>query len=395
MSKRWVRRTRVATGGLLLVAPSAACSGSSSAPASGSRSGSAHGSPSGTPVPTGGQRPVTVRVPSGYRTGSPAPLLVLLHGYTSDATAVDDYFHLQPVLDERGVLYVVPNGTPDRAGDQFWNATDAGCDLYHSGVDDSGYLQDVIHQAQDRYSVDPRRIFVVGHSNGGFMAYRMACDHSDTVAAIVSVAGAMYDDAKKCSAAQPVSVLQVHGTSDRTVPYQGGTIDGIKVPGAMTTVVDWATFDVARRRRQCRTPRRRHGRRREHAAPVVASYPEPRPARRPSTSTARGAARSSYGPRRRRACSGFRRRIRARPGRLPPRTSEALTLTDTRPDRPHHSGASAPRLSSSRAARRAGLPRATPSRPRPDAGLGSAGCGRPTVYGEPPHSSRLPCWGGS
>ncbi len=194
-------------------------------------------------MPTGGQRSVTVRVPSGYRTGSPAPLLVLLHGYTSDATAVDDYFHLQPVLDERGVLYVVPNGTPDRAGDQFWNATDACCDLYHSGVDDSGYLQDVIHQAQDRYSVDPRRIFVVGHSNGGFMAYRMACDHSDTVAAIVSVAGAMYDDARRCSAAQPVSVLQVHGTSDRTVPYQGGTIDGIKVPGAMTTVVDWATFD--------------------------------------------------------------------------------------------------------------------------------------------------------
>jgi polyhydroxybutyrate depolymerase len=228
---------------LLLVALLAGCSVGGGPPASGSRSGSAQGSPSGTGVAIGGQRPVTVRVPSGYQKGRPVPLLVLLHGHSSDAAAVDDYFHLQPVLDERGVLYVVPNGTRDSAGDRFWNATDACCDLYDSGVDDSGYLQDVIQQAQDRYTVDPRRIFVVGHSNGGFMAYRMACDHSDTVAAIVSVAGAMYDDATKCSAAQPVSVLQVHGSGDGVVPYQGRTINGNKVPSATTTVRDWATFD--------------------------------------------------------------------------------------------------------------------------------------------------------
>jgi polyhydroxybutyrate depolymerase len=194
-------------------------------------------------VAIGGQRPVTVHVPPRYQKGNPVPLLVLLHGHSSDAAAVDDYFHLQPVLDERGVLYVVPNGTRDHAGDRFWNATDACCDFYNSGVDDSGYLQDVIHQAQDRYSVDPRRIFVVGHSNGGFMAYRMACDHSDIVAAIVSVAGAMYDDARKCSPTQPVSVLQVHGSGDTVVPYEGGVISGIEVPSARTTVLDWATFD--------------------------------------------------------------------------------------------------------------------------------------------------------
>jgi polyhydroxybutyrate depolymerase len=239
----WVRRTRVAPGVLLLVALLPACSGSSGPPPSGSRSGSAQVSPSGTGAAIGGQRPVTVRVPSGYHKGSPAPLLVLLHGHTSDAAAVDDYFHLQPVLDERGVLYLVPNGTRDSAGDRFWNATDGCCNFYGSEVDDSGYLQDVIHQVQDRYSVDPRRIFVVGHSNGGFMAYRMACDHSDTVAAIVSVAGAMYDDARKCRAAHPVSVLQVHGSRDNVIPYQGTVINGAKVPSARTTVRDWATFD--------------------------------------------------------------------------------------------------------------------------------------------------------
>jgi polyhydroxybutyrate depolymerase len=222
VAKRSLPRTRSVPGVLLLVALLAACSGSSGAPASSSRSGSAQGTPSVTGVAAGGQRQVTIHVPSGYQKGRPAPLLVLLHAYSSDAAAVDDYFHLQPVLDERAVLYVVPDGTPDRAGDRFWNATDACCDFYHSGVDDSGYLHEVIRQAENQYTVDPRRIFVVGHSNGGFMAYRMACDHSDTVAAIVSVAGAMYDDARKCSAAHAVSVLQVHGSADGVVPYQGG-----------------------------------------------------------------------------------------------------------------------------------------------------------------------------
>jgi polyhydroxybutyrate depolymerase len=187
-----------------------------------------------------------VHVPPGYQEGTAAPLLILLHGYASGSVAAYAYFRLQRVLDDRNVLYVVPDGTLDRGGDRFWNATDACCDFYDSGVDDSGYLADVIHDVQDQYSVDPRRVFVVGHSNGGFMAYRMACDHSDVVAAVVSVAGATYDDVSKCSATEPVSVLQVHGSSDIVVPYQGGAIQGALVPSASTTARSWATINGCR-----------------------------------------------------------------------------------------------------------------------------------------------------
>jgi len=283
-------------------------------------------------VAAGGQRQVTIHVPSGYQKGRPAPLLVLLHAYSSDAAAVDDYFHLQPVLDERAVLYVVPDGTPDRAGDRFWNATDACCDSYHSGVDDSGYLHEVIRQAENRYTVDPRRIFVVGHSNGGFMAYRMACDHSDTVAAIVSVAGAMYDDARKCSAAHAVSVLQVHGSADGVVPYQGGAINGIKVPSATTTVRDWATLDdcslspASARRLDVATD----------ANTPSGSSPLPGAETRVLTfppelqGGQRGPAMDRAGGG---ACSGLRRGVRAPPGRLPPLTSQTLTSSDTKAPR--------------------------------------------------------------
>jgi polyhydroxybutyrate depolymerase len=242
-----VGRVRVGAGFLaavaLVAALLAACSGSKATSTAPTSSPSEQDGAAATGAVVGGSRPVTVHVPPGYRKGTPAPLLMLLHGYSSNPVQVDGYFLLQPELDRRGVLYVVPEGTQDSDNNRFWNGTDACCDLHRSGVDDSGYLAGVIREIQSRYSVDPRRIYVVGHSNGGFMAYRMACDHSDTVAAIVSVAGAMYADRGRCHATKPVSVLQVHGSADQVVAYQGGAISGVPIPSARTTVNDWAAID--------------------------------------------------------------------------------------------------------------------------------------------------------
>jgi polyhydroxybutyrate depolymerase len=75
------------------------------------------------------------------------------------------------------------------------------------------------------------------------MSYRIACDHADTIAAIVSMAGATFADISKCSPSEPVSVLQIHGTADRTIPYEGGDILGKTYPGAATTVATWAGYD--------------------------------------------------------------------------------------------------------------------------------------------------------
>jgi polyhydroxybutyrate depolymerase len=75
------------------------------------------------------------------------------------------------------------------------------------------------------------------------MAYRMACDHADTVAAIVSVAGAMFKHPSACKPSRPVSVLEVHGTADDVIPYGGGRFQGSPVPGAEESTSDWARFD--------------------------------------------------------------------------------------------------------------------------------------------------------
>ena len=194
----------------------------------------------------GGDRPVTVHVPPSYDPNKPAPLLILLHGYGGEGRDIDTYWAIAQAADEAGYVYAAPDGTRDGNGDRFWNATDACCNFEHANVDDVAYLSGVIAEIQDKLAIDATRIAVAGHSNGGFMSYRMACDRADVVSAIVSLAGATFADRADCMPSEPVSAVQVHGTSDAVVRFDGGdTLIGssARYPGAVTTARSWATYD--------------------------------------------------------------------------------------------------------------------------------------------------------
>lgn len=182
-------------------------------------------------------------VPRDYSDARSWPLVVLLHGYGASAGAQDLLFGLGREAGRLGYLLALPDGTVDSTGKRFWNATDACCDFARAGVDDVGYVDAIIDDVSARYAVDPRRIFLIGHSNGGFMAHRMACDRSNRIAAIVSLAGATQNVASRCAPSEPVSVLQVHGTADATIDYNGGVNGGAAYPGAATTVARWATYN--------------------------------------------------------------------------------------------------------------------------------------------------------
>lgn len=204
--------------------------------------GSATAAHAGQVTVDAGRGPVSVQVPSSYDPAVPMPLVMLLHGYGASGAIQEAYMQFGPLAETRGFLYLAPNGTIDGAGNRFWNATSACCDFGDTSVDDSAYLRALIEAVGTTLSVDPRRIYLIGHSNGGFMSYRMACDHPALITAIASLAGATWNNPAQCSPGVGVPVLQIHGTNDTTILYGGGSIFGVPYPGAVATVEQWATF---------------------------------------------------------------------------------------------------------------------------------------------------------
>jgi polyhydroxybutyrate depolymerase len=187
---------------------------------------------------------VPLYLPSSPDPGTSLPLVVSLHGYTGNGTSHENYFNLRSRIDERQFMLCVPNGLTNSQGERFWNATDFCCDFEGQNPDDSGYLRTLIETIIADHSVDMDSIHVVGHSNGGFMSYRMACENADLVASIASLAGATFSDASDCSPDEPVHVLQIHGTNDTVIAYDGSCIPFFACyPGALGSIMLWSGYN--------------------------------------------------------------------------------------------------------------------------------------------------------
>ena len=185
----------------------------------------------------GDARPALIMSPANYDGARPLPLFVLLGGYSNLASDLDGWLGVSAYVDDYDLLLAFPDGLIDSEGAPYWNATDTCCDFDQRGNDDVAYLTDLIDEVGRRFNVDSSRVVLLGHSNGGFMGYRLACEIPDRVSALVSMAGSGWLDAARCGeVAAPVSVLQVHGTADETMPIAGDA----SAPSAMTMMTRWA-----------------------------------------------------------------------------------------------------------------------------------------------------------
>ena len=194
------------------------------------------------PVPevVGGHRPTNVILPDGYDRSESWPLVIVLHGYTANGIGQDRYLGVSDRGSMFGYITLAPNGTRNSQGNRFWNATEACCDFGNSRVDDLGYITDLIDESIEKLNVDPGRVYLVGHSNGGFMGNRVACDAADKVTAVMNIAGSSFFDANRCEAAQSVGYIHVHGTLDTVIAYEGGRLaTGASYPGAQAVVDRW------------------------------------------------------------------------------------------------------------------------------------------------------------
>jgi polyhydroxybutyrate depolymerase len=184
----------------------------------------------------GGDRPVTLEVPTGFDQTKQYPLVVVLHGYGASGFVQEAYFGLKALQTEGKAFVLAPDGLLDASNKQFWNADPACCDFGGLHPDDSGYIGKLIDDVSAAWPVGA--VFLVGHSNGGYMSYRMACDRADVIDGIVVLAGIA--TTTTCTPTRPVNLLHIHGTADAVVPYTGGGIAGA---GAVASVMQWEGHD--------------------------------------------------------------------------------------------------------------------------------------------------------
>jgi polyhydroxybutyrate depolymerase len=198
----------------------------------------------------GRTRTYRVHVPPGYVATRPTPVVVAFHGFGSNELEQEGLSQMSQVSDEEGFIAIYPRGlhysealrtgpNPEYDDSRSWNA--GGCcgpaQVY--GVNDVDFVEALFADLDKRLCVDTRRIYATGLSNGGFFAYRLACERAARFAAIAPVAGS--ENVLPCNPSRPVPVMHFHGTADSTIPYEGGTIPlGRPYPSAPDTVATWA-----------------------------------------------------------------------------------------------------------------------------------------------------------
>lgn len=151
---------------------------------------------------------------------TPRPLVLVLHGGIGNANRTMNITGWNDEAERRGWIVAYPNGTGRNERFLTWNAGECCGSAMKEQVDDVAFIRAVIRDVSSRVPVDRERIYVTGMSNGAMLSYKLACEMSDTIAAIAPVAAGM--NYAGCRPADPVSVLHIHGTNDQNAPYHGG-----------------------------------------------------------------------------------------------------------------------------------------------------------------------------
>ena len=188
------------------------------------------------------QRNYIVYIPEIYDGSSAVPLVLNFHGYGSNATQQMFYGDFRDIADTEGFLLVHPEGTLSN-WNQFWNVGFPG--TTSSKIDDVGFTEALIDELANSYAIDLDRVYATGMSNGGFMSFLLACQLSEKIAAVASVTGSMTPGTfNDCNAQHPTPVLQIHGTNDSVVPYDGNSIWTLPIVDVVSYWVNYNNCDT-------------------------------------------------------------------------------------------------------------------------------------------------------
>ncbi|WP_290343213.1 alpha/beta hydrolase family esterase [Corynebacterium auris] len=162
------------------------------------------------------QRSYTVSIPPAAAQGARVPLIFVFHGFRGDAAlmrAATGFDRANAV-----VVYMNGRGQPD-GKDRAWAPAPY---AQTTGAQDLAFFDAVRAELMGELAIDPASVFATGLSNGGGFAAFVGCHRAHAVAAVATVSAAFYDRVFEGCSPIPVKTLDIHGTNDTIINYNGG-----------------------------------------------------------------------------------------------------------------------------------------------------------------------------
>jgi len=186
------------------------------------------------------RRNYCLHFPHSYDSRQPTPLVLAFHGRLGTGKQMENLTNLSGLADKRGFMVAYPNGVG-----RSWNAGHGTGKAEAQGVDDVKFTVRLIDSLRQTLNLDGQRVYATGFSNGATFVHHLACELSEKIAAIAAVAGTVAPKiGRTCHPNRPVAVLQIHGTADPIVPWEGGlTKGGGFVESVAATIEGWVARD--------------------------------------------------------------------------------------------------------------------------------------------------------
>jgi polyhydroxybutyrate depolymerase len=182
------------------------------------------------------KRNYRLHIPHSYDSRQPTALVLAFHGRLGTGKEMEKQTNLSDLAEKQGFIVVYPNGVG-----HSWNAGHGIGKAEARGVDDVKFTMMLIDSLCQTRNIDRNRVYATGFSNGATFVHRLACELSEKIAAIAAVAGTIAPKiGRNCHPKKPVGVLQIHGTADSIVPWEGGlTKAGGLVESVAATIAGW------------------------------------------------------------------------------------------------------------------------------------------------------------
>lgn len=190
-------------------------------------------------IHNGTKRAYSINVPSSYRVSEPTPLLIMFHGAFDTGSGFQRWSGLDSVAEAAGFITAYPNGKGSYCIDDVPPEEFEDCPPFGWQSEEIEFTRELIAHLKHELTIDSRRIFAAGFSNGAVFTYELGCEMVGDFAAVAVISALLYPQtAVRCNPSRPIPILLMNGTEDKAFPWEGGLYLSVS-----STVSFWAALN--------------------------------------------------------------------------------------------------------------------------------------------------------